>query len=65
MELLEGFLVKMAPIGPPHAVAVSLLYKRLSAIVTGGWDVVSQQPLTLSDSEPEPDVASHDIYLFR
>jgi len=57
VELLEGFVVKMAPIGPMHAVAVSLIYKRLGELITADWDVISQQPLTLEDSEPEPVVA--------
>ena len=40
---------------PPHASAVTLLMKQLIALM--GLDVVIriQQPITLSDSEPEPD----------
>jgi hypothetical protein len=42
---------------PPHSTARHLCTKALEQICPPGWHVRSQEPLTLSDSEPEPDVA--------
>jgi Uma2 family endonuclease len=56
VELLEGEVVDMAPIGPPHAACVRRL-TRLFVTRLGDVDVSVQNPLRLSDlSEPEPDV---------
>ena len=42
---------------PPHSTARQLATKALRQILPSGWHVRSQEPITLSDSEPEPDVA--------
>ena len=56
VELLEGEVVDMAPIGPPHAACVRRL-TRLFVTRLGDVDVSVQNPIRLSDlSEPEPDV---------
>ena len=56
VELLDGWIVEMSPIGPPHAwcvsVVVSLLHERLPT----GWVVRAQSPITTLTSEPEPDI---------
>jgi Uma2 family endonuclease len=56
VELIEGELVEMAPIGSPHSGTVNSL-TRLLVRVAGDRAVVSvQNPIRLGDhSEPEPD----------
>jgi Uma2 family endonuclease len=56
VELLEGWLVCKMPKNPPHRIATRLTQKALEQIVPAGWYVDSQEPITLEDSEPEPDV---------
>jgi Uma2 family endonuclease len=58
LELLEGELIEMTPIGPAHAAAVKHLNQLLVPAV-GDTAVVSvQDPIRLSDlSEPQPDLA--------
>lgn len=57
VELIEGEIVEMPPIGPPHAGGVIRL-AQLFTDALGGRALVSQQnPVALSDhSEPQPDV---------
>jgi Uma2 family endonuclease len=58
LELIEGEIVEMAPIGSPHAGAVKAL-NRLFVQRAGDRAVVSvQDPVILSDrSVPQPDLA--------
>src|SRR5689334_3689456 len=55
-ELIRGLIVEKPTINPPHATVVSKLSRRLFGMI--GHDLVLriQLPITLSDSEPEPDV---------
>jgi hypothetical protein len=55
VELLEGWLVTKMPKNPPHRVATRLLRQALERAIPAGWYVDAQEPITLSDSEPEPD----------
>ena len=58
VELLEGQLIDMSPIGPRHALAVDALTELLVSGVSGRAVVRVQNPITLdSGSEPQPDVA--------
>ena len=57
VELLEGTIVAMTPIGSEHAVAVMLAQQAIGAPLPDGWIVRAGQPITLADSQPEPDVA--------
>ena len=58
VELLEGQLVDMSPIGPRHALAVDALMDLLIASLCGKAAVRVQNPLTLDDgTEPHPDIA--------
>jgi len=58
IELLEGQLVPMSPIGPPHSSAVQRLTKLLLPALLGRAEVFVQSPFAaLDSSEPEPDVA--------
>jgi len=56
VELLEGWLVYKMPKNPAHRIATRLTQQALEAIIPPGWYVDTQEPITLSDSEPEPDV---------
>jgi len=56
-ELLDGQIIKMAPVGDPHVILVNLL-TRLLVVALGLRAIVSvQNPIRLSPrSEPQPDV---------
>lgn len=57
-ELIEEVIVHMTPIGTPHRGAVLSLLAPLNRLVDGtGWHACSQQPITLANSEPEPDLS--------
>ena len=57
VELLSGCLVHKMTKNPPHRLCNRLVREALDAIVPKGWYVETQEPITLSDSEPEPDLA--------
>ena len=58
LELIEGELIDMAPIGPGHADCVDELNERLSVQAQRRFRVRVQNPITLNDtSEPQPDIA--------
>jgi Uma2 family endonuclease len=57
MELLEGWLVKKMPNNPAHAYPVQRLTRLLIAHLPQDWTIRIQLPITLLESEPEPDVA--------
>jgi len=57
MELIEGEIIDMAPIGNAHASAVRKLIHLLSDRIQGKAVLDVQNPLHLDDcSEPQPDV---------
>lgn len=57
VELIEGEIIAMAPIGPSHAGFVDLLNARFSAQIGSRAIVRVQSPLHLSSlSEPQPDL---------
>ena len=57
VQLLEGVIVQMNPIGSRHRVVVTLLNELLIGMVPSGWHVGCQQPVRLATSEPEPDLS--------
>jgi Uma2 family endonuclease len=57
VELLDGWILEMSPIGPPHASCVRLLAALLQEQLPAGWFVSIQSPITISNGEPEPDIA--------
>jgi Uma2 family endonuclease len=58
VELLEGEIVEMAPIGSRHASCVTKLIMLFCSHVTGRAVVWAQNPVRLGElSEPQPDVA--------
>ena len=57
VELLEGEIVQMSPQEKPHARATSRLTRWVTRFLGDEYAVRCQLPLTLPDSEPEPDLA--------
>jgi Uma2 family endonuclease len=57
VELIEGEILQMAPIGPEHVTATHSLYDCLRRVFGKGYVVRMQSPLSLGDSEPQPDLA--------
>ena len=57
LELLEGYLVLMMPRGSLHDSILHTLLRHLFDLLPNGWEVRCQGAVTLSDSEPEPDLA--------
>ena len=66
IELIEGELIDMAPIGSNHASVVARLNAWLAAAAGGRFIVFPQNPVSLSEhSEPQPDLTllkSRDDY---
>ncbi len=56
-ELVHGVVIEKRPKSPLPASIAKLLYDGLHATVPSGFSVRQDQPLTLKDSEPEPDIA--------
>lgn len=56
VELLDGWILEVSPIGPPHATCVALVVAGLREALSTGWHVWQQSPITLRMSEPEPDI---------
>lgn len=56
VELLEGWVIHKMGKNRAHTKANHLVRKALERIVTGDFYIEAQEPVTLLDSEPEPDV---------
>lgn len=57
VELLDGRILDMSPIGPFHGGIVKRLSRLLTLEAKGRWIVSNQDPVRLDEhSEPEPDV---------
>lgn len=58
VELIEGEIIDMPPIGSPHGGAVNRIAQRLTLVVGDRAVVATQNPLRLDDfSAPQPDIA--------
>lgn len=57
VELLEGSIIEMSPVGRRHWVTTNLVAEALEKAFGDGYFVSVQSPIYLSSSEPEPDVA--------
>jgi hypothetical protein len=57
LELIEGYVVQKMGKNPPHSCSLGLTTKLLNRLIPANWIVRVQDPITLSDSEPEPDLA--------
>jgi Uma2 family endonuclease len=56
VELLEGYVVDKMPHNPPHDGTIQLVQELLAGRIPAGWCIRIQSAVTLSDSEPEPDL---------
>jgi Uma2 family endonuclease len=58
IELIDGLLIEMTPIGPAHSFVVERLNRLLVRTLSDAYSVRPQLPVTLGDkSEPQPDIA--------
>jgi Uma2 family endonuclease len=57
LELIDGYLVEKMPHDPIHDGTIDLVRAALAGVVPAGWLIRVQQSVTLSRSEPEPDIA--------
>ncbi|MBD2056216.1 Uma2 family endonuclease [Oculatella sp. FACHB-28] len=57
VELLAGEIVEMSPETPIHYTTAKRGAKYLEELLSGKADVRFNGPITLADSEPEPDIA--------
>jgi len=57
VELIEGYLVPKMSRDPAHDATVQIANRRLLREIPAEWDIRVQSAITLSDSEPEPDLA--------
>jgi Uma2 family endonuclease len=56
-ELLDGWIIHKMSRNPPHQLVILLLEEVLDPLLPSGWIRMTQGAVTLSRSEPEPDVA--------
>jgi len=57
VELLDGKIIDMSPIGPFHGGITKRLIRLFSGLAEGRWMVSAQDPVRLGDySEPQPDL---------
>jgi Uma2 family endonuclease len=57
LELIDGQIIEMTPIGPPHAGTVNALIALFSRAVGDKAIISAQNPAILSDvTEPQPDI---------
>lgn len=56
-ELIRGVVLDKMSKSPLHGWLLQFLAKWLHDAIESGWTVRFEQPLTLADSEPEPDIS--------
>jgi len=57
VELLDGEIIEMSPEGPPHKFYAETLSDYLRSRLINKALIREAGPITLADSEPEPDIA--------
>lgn len=57
VELLEGWLVTKMPKNPPHRLSTQLTREAIARLLPADYYVEDQEPITILDSEPEPDIS--------
>src|SRR5829696_8124204 len=56
VELLEGHMVNKMPQNAPHSNSGTNAEETLGDSLPQGWRLRAEKPITLADSEPEPDI---------
>ena len=56
-ELIRGIVIEKMSKSPLHRILASRLFQLLFAQLPKGYSVWKEEPLTLPDSEPEPDIS--------
>jgi len=56
VELLDGWIVALAPSSPGHSYGEESLYEAIRDLLPKEWIVRQQKPVALLSSEPEPDL---------
>ncbi len=56
-ELIRGIVMEKMPKSPLHRTVSAIHYESLLAQLPRGYTVWKEEPLTLADSEPEPDIS--------
>ena len=57
VELLNGKIIEMSPEGPLHRYTNVTIAKYLRRLLGNNAEIYEAHPITLSSSEPEPDIA--------
>ena len=56
-ELIRGVVIEKMSKSPAHSIPTGRLYRMLLTALGDSYYIRQEQPLTLRDSEPEPDIA--------
>src|SRR6266550_1901552 len=56
-ELIRGIVIEKISKSPLHRTVSAILHELLLAQLPQGYSVWKEEPLTLADSEPEPDIS--------
>src|SRR5580704_14951849 len=56
-ELVRGIVIEKTSKSPLHATIATRLFKLVLRVLPQGYTVRKEEPLTLRDSEPEPDLS--------
>jgi Uma2 family endonuclease len=56
-ELIRGFIIEKMSKSPLHRIVTSRLFRLFQSQLPEGYSVWKEEPLTLADSEPEPDIS--------
>jgi Uma2 family endonuclease len=56
-ELIRGIVIEKMSKSPLHAAVAKRLYDLIAPLLPHGFVVRREDPITLADSEPEPDIA--------
>jgi len=56
-ELIRGIVIEKMSKSPLHSSIAKRLYDTIARLLTKGYVVRREDPITLADSEPEPDIA--------
>ena len=53
VQLLQGVIAEMTPVGIPHSYSVQAMIEAIRASIPTGWTIRVQQPVSLAASRPE------------